>query len=75
MPVYNVARQETIQVSCELQANPGEVTFKWLFNNTNAEVISLPNSQISIEKTHSIMQVCTLNKIIFQTIVEIIYIF
>ncbi|XP_026465096.1 nephrin-like [Ctenocephalides felis] len=56
MPVYNVARQETIQVSCELQANPGEVTFKWLFNNTNSEVLSLPISQISTEKTHSIMQ-------------------
>ena len=39
---YGAARNEVVKISCELDSDPGEIAFKWRFNNSK-EVISGAN--------------------------------
>lgn len=32
--VYGVAKLEKVNISCEVEANPSDVVFKWSFNNS-----------------------------------------
>lgn len=52
--IYNVARQETAKVICELESNPNDLNFTWKFNNTIAESIDLPASLIAVDRAKSI---------------------
>ncbi|XP_054010328.1 hemicentin-2-like isoform X6 [Hylaeus anthracinus] len=49
---YGMARQETMKIPCELEANPSDVSFTWKFNNT-MEAIDIPQSQVTSERTRS----------------------
>ncbi|XP_053986545.1 protein sidekick-like isoform X3 [Hylaeus volcanicus] len=49
---YGMARQETMKIPCELEANPPDVSFTWKFNNT-MEAIDIPQSQVTSERTRS----------------------
>lgn len=50
--VFAAARQEQITISCELEANPPEVSFTWKFNNT-MEAVDIAQAQVMIEGTRS----------------------
>lgn len=50
--VYGVAKQENAQIRCTVDASPGEVEFKWTFNNS-AESIDVAASHISLAGTSS----------------------
>lgn len=52
--IYNVARQETAKVICELESNPNDLNFTWKFNNTSTESIDLPASLIAVDRAKSI---------------------
>lgn len=32
--LYGVARTETVNISCEVESDPSDVTFRWALNNT-----------------------------------------
>ncbi|XP_020281650.1 nephrin-like [Pseudomyrmex gracilis] len=51
--VFGVARQETANIPCELEANPPEVSFTWKFNNT-MEAVDIPQAHVTSEHTRSI---------------------
>ncbi|XP_067133866.1 kin of IRRE-like protein 3 [Centruroides vittatus] len=36
--VYGAARREAVKITCEVDADPSEVTFSWSFNNTSENV-------------------------------------
>ncbi|GIY49980.1 uncharacterized protein CEXT_48051 [Caerostris extrusa] len=40
--VYGVARTEVVNVTCEVEADPPDVNFRWALNNT-LEVVNLQN--------------------------------
>lgn len=50
--VHGVAKQEKANISCEVDANPPDVTFKWSFNNS-AESIDVPSNHLSRSGTRS----------------------
>lgn len=41
--IYGVAKLEKVNISCEVEANPADVVFKWSFNNSQESVDVLPN--------------------------------
>ena len=43
---YGTAKSEPAQVTCQVDANPADVTFRWLFNSS-IETLDLPFSQVS----------------------------
>ncbi|XP_043219892.1 nephrin-like [Amphibalanus amphitrite] len=43
---YGTAKSEPAQVTCQVDANPADVTFRWQFN-TSIETLDLPFSQIT----------------------------
>ncbi|XP_043226125.1 nephrin-like [Amphibalanus amphitrite] len=43
---YGTSRNEPAQVTCQVDANPADVTFRWQFN-TSIETLDLPFSQIT----------------------------
>ena len=43
---YGTSRNEPVQVTCQVDANPADVTFRWLFNSS-IETLDLPFSQVS----------------------------
>lgn len=51
--IIGVARQETARVNCEVEANPGDVTFTWKFNNSG-EIISIPPTQFTVDRARSL---------------------
>ncbi|KAM7314104.1 neural cell adhesion molecule 2 [Ixodes scapularis] len=48
--VYGAARQEAVRVSCELEADPPDVTFRWRFNSSKE---LLGSSNVISESTRS----------------------
>ncbi|KDR12516.1 hypothetical protein L798_13523, partial [Zootermopsis nevadensis] len=51
--VHGVARQETVRIQCELEANPQEgIHFTWKFNNT-AEIIDIAASYFTTDRARS----------------------
>lgn len=41
--IYGVAKLEKVNITCEVEANPADVVFKWSFNNSQESVDVLPN--------------------------------
>lgn len=54
--IYSGGRQEMIKISCELEANPYNVTFNWKFNASATEFLDLPASQIFPERNNAVAQ-------------------
>lgn len=44
MRVHGVAKLENANISCDVDANPARVDFRWTFNNS-AESIDVPGSR------------------------------
>ncbi|XP_016840806.1 nephrin isoform X1 [Nasonia vitripennis] len=51
--VHGVAKQEKASISCEVDANPPEVDFRWTFNNS-ADSVDLDRSHVSTTGTSSV---------------------
>lgn len=51
-----MARQESIAVACELEANPTDIQFTWRFNNSDnrALTVDLPQNQYTNEGVVSV---------------------
>ncbi|CAG2053490.1 unnamed protein product [Timema podura] len=52
--VHGVAKQEKVNISCAVEANPSDVTFRWLFNNS-AEQLDVQSAHIYLHGTSSIV--------------------
>ncbi|XP_022907185.1 neural cell adhesion molecule 2-like [Onthophagus taurus] len=52
--IYGVAKQEKTQISCQVEANPPEIQFRWTFNNS-AESVDVPASHIARSGTSSMV--------------------
>ncbi|KAL1122877.1 hypothetical protein AAG570_003203, partial [Ranatra chinensis] len=52
--VHGVAKQEKANISCEVDSNPPEVTFRWTFNNS-AESMEVATSRIERHGTSSLV--------------------
>ncbi|KAL0269902.1 UNVERIFIED_CONTAM: hypothetical protein PYX00_007485 [Menopon gallinae] len=52
--VHGVAKSEKANISCSVDANPADVTFRWLFNNS-AESLDVASSHISKAGTTSLV--------------------
>lgn len=48
--VYGVARQETVKIPCDVEANPGDVQFIWKFNNSD-DTVDIPQSHTATDRT------------------------
>lgn len=50
-----MARQETVVVACEVEANPTNVQFFWKFNNSDnsALMLDMPQNLVNSDKTKS----------------------
>ena len=62
-----MARQETVQITCELDANPRDVVFSWKFNNT-VEAVDIPFELISTEAVRSIVSYTPSSEIDYGTL-------
>ncbi|KAF2892420.1 hypothetical protein ILUMI_13758, partial [Ignelater luminosus] len=53
--IYGVARQETAEIRCELEANPTDIQFTWKFNNSDnsALTVDLPQNLITTDRARS----------------------
>ncbi|XP_076165679.1 nephrin isoform X4 [Ptiloglossa arizonensis] len=49
---FGVARHETATISCELEANPTDVSFTWKFNST-MDAIDIPQAHVVNDRTIS----------------------
>ncbi|XP_058802199.1 nephrin-like [Phymastichus coffea] len=65
--VFGVARQETVKIPCELEANPRDVTFSWKFNNT-METMDIPLELISSDQAHSSVSYTPMNELDYGTL-------
>ncbi|KAK6638617.1 hypothetical protein RUM43_006884 [Polyplax serrata] len=54
MRVHGIAKAEKATISCSVEANPPEVSFRWLFNNS-AESIDVASSHITKSGTVSMV--------------------
>ena len=54
--VFGVAREESIQISCEVVANPvGSVSFEWRFN-ASGEMVDMPHDRFKSSTTKSVVK-------------------
>ncbi|KAK3849167.1 hypothetical protein Pcinc_044066 [Petrolisthes cinctipes] len=51
---YAVGREEDAEVTCSVQANPLQASFRWTFNNT-ADTIVVPQGRYTSSSSHSVI--------------------
>ncbi|MPC40531.1 Nephrin [Portunus trituberculatus] len=64
---YAVARYEDAEVSCSVDANPEQHTFRWTFNNT-ADTIDVPGSHFSTSSGHSVITYTPMTELDYGTL-------
>lgn len=65
--IYNVARDETARIVCDLEANPTDVNFTWVFNNS-VDTVDIPQNRISSDKARSILTYTPVNELDYGTV-------
>ncbi|XP_076637237.1 neural cell adhesion molecule 2 isoform X1 [Colletes latitarsis] len=65
--VHGVAKQEKANISCQVDANPPEVQFRWTFNNS-AESIDVAGSHIARAGTSSIVSYTPMTELDYGTL-------
>lgn len=65
--VHGVAKQEKANISCQVDANPPEVQFRWTFNNS-AESIDVAASHIARAGTSSIVSYTPMTELDYGTL-------
>lgn len=51
--VFGVARGEVARITCELEANPTDVSFVWRFNNSNDDVFDIAQNHFNVDRARS----------------------
>ncbi|XP_024935494.1 nephrin isoform X2 [Cephus cinctus] len=65
--VFGVARQETARISCELDANPWNVSFTWKFNNT-MEAVDIAQAHVTSDRTRSVVSYTPITELDYGTL-------
>ncbi|XP_070157686.1 neural cell adhesion molecule 2 isoform X3 [Polyergus mexicanus] len=65
--VFGVAKHESANIPCELEANPPEVSFTWKFNNT-MEAVDIPQAKVTSDRTHSTVSYEPINELDYGTL-------
>ncbi|KAK9875496.1 hypothetical protein WA026_007887 [Henosepilachna vigintioctopunctata] len=65
--VYGVAKQERAQISCQVDANPPDIQFKWTFNNS-ADLVDVAQSHIVRSGTSSIVSYTPMTELDYGTL-------
>lgn len=50
---YNVGRGETAKIQCEVMGVPTDINFVWKFNTSVSELLDMPSSIVTNDKTRS----------------------
>lgn len=50
---YNVGRGETAKILCEVMGIPNDINFVWKFNTSVSELLDMPSSIVTNDKTRS----------------------
>lgn len=50
---YNVGRGETAKIQCEVMGIPNDINFVWKFNTSVSELLDMPSSIVTNDKTRS----------------------
>lgn len=50
---YNVGRGETTKIQCEVMGIPNDINFVWKFNTSVSELLDMPSSIVTNDKTRS----------------------
>lgn len=50
---YNVGRGETAKIQCEVMGIPTDINFVWKFNTSVSELLDMPSSIVTNDKTRS----------------------
>lgn len=61
-------KKETVQVICEMAADPPKVEFHWTFNNSGVEVIHVPRSRFTYRGTQSVLNYTPINEMDYGTL-------
>ncbi|XP_068204993.1 neural cell adhesion molecule 1-like isoform X2 [Palaemon carinicauda] len=64
---HSVGKEENAEISCKVDANPREVTFRWTFNNT-AEAIDVPQGRFGVVGTESRVNYTPMNELDYGTL-------
>ncbi|PSN53391.1 hypothetical protein C0J52_03815 [Blattella germanica] len=65
--VHGVAKQEKANISCEVEANPPDVTFRWTFNNS-AESLDVAAAHIARSGTSSVVSYTPMTELDYGTL-------
>lgn len=65
--VHGVAKQEKANISCQVDANPPEVQFRWTFNNS-AESIDVAPGHIARAGTSSVVSYTPMTELDYGTL-------
>lgn len=50
---YNVGRGETAKIQCDVMGIPSDINFMWKFNTSVSELLDMPSSIVTNDKTRS----------------------
>ncbi|XP_064091151.1 protein turtle-like isoform X3 [Macrobrachium nipponense] len=64
---HSVGKEENAEISCKVDANPKEVSFRWTFNNT-AEAIDVPQGRFGVVGTESRVNYTPMNELDYGTL-------
>jgi hypothetical protein len=65
--VHGVAKQEKANISCEVDANPPDVHFRWTFNNS-AESLDVASAHIARSGTSSVVTYTPMTELDYGTL-------
>ena len=65
--VHGVAKQEKANISCAVDANPGDVEFRWTFNNS-AESVEVEGKHITRQGTISTVSYTPMTELDYGTL-------
>ncbi|XP_066996078.2 nephrin [Anabrus simplex] len=65
--IHGIAKQEKANISCEVEANPPQVTFRWTFNNS-AESLDVSAAHISRNGTTSFVSYTPMTELDYGTL-------
>lgn len=65
--IHGVAKQEKANISCQVDANPPKVEFRWTFNNS-AESMDVASGHIARVGTSSIVSYTPMNELDYGTL-------
>lgn len=65
--VHGVAKQEKANISCQVEANPPDVQFRWTFNNS-AESLDVASAHIARSGTSSVVSYTPMTELDYGTL-------